>query len=531
MTDKKRLLILKSETHPNIEVNSAEPFFLGRLPECRIEDTLVSRKHINLFANFENNSVTFRVLGVNPSYLNGNILERNTNYTAVNGDIIEVLEAKYKYKVCFDGEHMNELKQQLSAKKRKLSDMGDTAASKKRKWTTDINPDANKPFPGDDQWESFNRGQLIVFTATGCVSKSKIAAYDMDGTLITTKSGRVFPKDAEDWKIAFGTVVRTLKSKLDEDYKIVILTNQAGVSSGKTKLADLKTKLERIASALRVPLQAFIATGDNGFRKPLTGMWQALCDRKNDDIAVDLLESYYVGDAAGRPENKSKKRKKDHSSVDRLMAFNLKLTFLTPEEHFLKSRTEKWVEPEFNPTLISKSDFDKPSDLEYLKLDSIKPEVVLMVGGPGSGKSFFCQNTLGQRNYEIVSRDKLGTWQKCVSRMTECLKAGKKVVIDNTNGDVESRKRYITVAEKLQVPCRAFVMATTHKHSQHNIAFRELTDPSHTKINSIVINGYKKNYKEPTTAEGFTDVLNVDFIPRITNESNRLLYTMYLLSS
>lgn len=78
-------------------------------------------------------------------------------------------------------------------------------------------------------------------------------------------------------------------------------------------------------------------------------MWQALCDQKNEDISIDMNRSYYVGDAAGRPENKTMKKKKDHSTVDRLMALNLDLEFFTPEEHFLKASRQKWVKPEFDP--------------------------------------------------------------------------------------------------------------------------------------------------------------------------------------
>lgn len=42
----------------------------------------------------------------------------------------------------------------------------------------------------------------------------------------------------------------------------------------------------------------------------------------------------FVGDAAGRPENKMLKTKKDHSTADRLFAINIGIKFFTPEEHF-----------------------------------------------------------------------------------------------------------------------------------------------------------------------------------------------------
>lgn len=65
-------------------------------------------------------------------------------------------------------------------------------------------------------------------------------------------------------------------------------------------------------------------------------MWKVL-EEHNGGIQIDKTKCIYVGDAAGRPENKIIKRKKDHSLADRLFAINLGLEFYTPEEHFLVS--------------------------------------------------------------------------------------------------------------------------------------------------------------------------------------------------
>lgn len=539
-TNRKLLLKSVNDTHPNIEISSNEAFFLGRSPVSCIQDTLVSRKHINLLADFEKKCVLLKVLGVNASALNGNVLEGNKEYTAVDGDVLEVLPSKYLYKVCFvkdvDAEEKTSTpikrdqspSEKETKKKRKLSSGEERqTSSKRRKWTVDIFNDAKDPFPGDANWLSYNKGQLIVFTMAECRPSKKIAAYDMDGTLILTKSGRIFPKDADDWRIAFGPVVKTLKDKTDDGYKIVILTNQAGISKGKTKLVDLKKKIENIAVALKVPLQAFIATGDSCFRKPLTGMWQALARVGNDDVELKSELSFYVGDAAGRPENKVAKRKKDHSTVDRLLALNLGLTFYTPEEHFMKASPGKWVEPEFDPIKFLKS-ISKSQDLDRLKLNTKELEIVVMVGGPGSGKSFFANDILACNSYAVVNRDTLGSWQKCVDRVNDLIKAGKKVVVDNTNGTKEQRGRYVTAAKRHKVPCRCFVMATTHHHTLHNIAFRELTDASHSKISDIVINSYRKYYEVPELEEGFTEISSVEFVPKFENEKDQLLYGMYL---
>lgn len=107
----------------------------------------------------------------------------------------------------------------------------------------------------------------------------QIAAYDLDGTIITTQSGKVFPKDCNDWKISFNEVPGKLKNLLNDGYKIVFLTNQAGIGRGSINVEDFKAKVVRIVNKLGVPVQVFISTGKGIYRKPAPGMWNALVTR------------------------------------------------------------------------------------------------------------------------------------------------------------------------------------------------------------------------------------------------------------
>ena len=143
---------------------------------------------------------------------------------------------------------------------------------------------------------------LLYLDGLAVAASTKIAAFDMDGTLITTQRGKGFPTGPSDWKFLSGKIISKLKSVHDDGYKIVLFTNQAGIEKKKVKKSDIQTKLLAIMKKLAVPFQVFISTGENVFRKPCTGQWDFMIKNCNNGVAVDLDKSYYVGDAAGRPK-------------------------------------------------------------------------------------------------------------------------------------------------------------------------------------------------------------------------------------
>jgi DNA 3'-phosphatase len=59
---------------------------------------------------------------------------------------------------------------------------------------------------------------------------SKIIGLDMDGTIIKTKSGSKFAKNAEDWIFWHEKVKSKLQEYHSQQYSIVIFTNQKGIS-------------------------------------------------------------------------------------------------------------------------------------------------------------------------------------------------------------------------------------------------------------------------------------------------------------
>ncbi|CAB3261413.1 unnamed protein product [Arctia plantaginis] len=361
----------------------------------------------------------------------------------------------------------------------------------------------------------------------GVKSSSKVAGFDMDGTLITTKSGRVFPVDINDWKIAFPTVEKKLKELLESGYKLVILSNQAPIGNGRVKIDDFKLKVEAIVKKLDVPIQVYLATCKGFYRKPLTGMWKVLTEQKNDGIRnIDKAESFYCGDAAGRPAKWAPGKKKDHSMVDKMLAENLSLQFYTPEQFFLGHSIANVpiAKPEFNPKELSSGDFNH-------NLISTAKEVLVLVGYPGSGKSFLAKQIeqKSQYAYCTVCRDTLGSWQNCASDAKKFLQQGKSVIVDSTNPDRESRARWVSLAKQMDVECRCIVMTASMAHAKHNNKFRELVKTNHLTVTDVVYHTYKNKFTEPSTNEGFKEVIKAHFNPCFEDEETEKLYKMHLL--
>ncbi|XP_068154098.1 uncharacterized protein F21D5.5 [Drosophila tropicalis] len=492
--------------HTPIHLTSGEQW-LGRSKETGIRDARCSKRQLQLQVDLTKASIKFKVLGLNPCGMNGVMAMQNTEGELQHGDLLEIVYGRHPYEVVFNP----------------------PPSRKTEEPEEEFHPDVAVENGIDtEKWASVDNGKLIVYSSAGISASEKIAGYDMDGTIIKTKSGNVFPKNTDDWQIIYPEVPEKLQRLHKDGFKVCFFTNQGGIARGKVKLDDFKVKIKQIVKKLAVPIQVFIAVGSN-YRKPLPGMWEFLKNELNDSVAIKLERSFFVGDAAGRPETGKgvTKRRKDHSLADRLFATNIGISFYTPEVHFLNQRVEQWNKPDFDPTAVHDaiSQFE-PDNVEF---DATKCEMIIMVGLPGSGKSHFCQEILAGKKYKILNADTLGSVQSCLAASERALKSGTSCVIDNTNVDVASRKKFINLANGLNVPIRCFVMNVTPGQVKHNIAYRELSDANHSKINDMVFNMMKKKYQVPTLEEGFASIHKVNFKPQFSNDQEMKLYKMFLL--
>jgi bifunctional polynucleotide phosphatase/kinase len=303
---------------------------------------------------------------------------------------------------------------------------------------------------------------------------NKIAGFDLDGTLIKTKSGKIFATNKDDWKFLFDNVKDTLKDL--SDYTLVVFSNQMGISKGKVKKEDILYKVNAIYNQLNIPFIFIASTEDDINRKPRIGMFEHI---KNElKISIDKKNSFFVGDMAGRL--------KDREDTDRKFALNLDIAFYTPEEFFLKKNKEPYKLKGYQLDYIGKD--------KKIKLNNTK-EVLVLSGYPGSGKSTLA-NTLvdSNKNYKFFSRDKNGT--KFLSLLEKSMENNNPIIVEGLFVTNKSRNSILQLANKYDYKKRLIHIDINFNTAYHLNLWRSLNLDS-IKIPLIAYRKYDKDYENP----------------------------------
>jgi len=429
-----------------------------------------------------------------------------------------------------DGEEDDKKEPQKEKEKEKENAKSDSTSQPRRKAARlqeKLQKEEKKEAEKKGDWEE--EGSVFIWNPFGLKHSDHIIGFDFDDTLTETKSGKkAFNSSRTDWQWLYDTVPAKLKEIYSQNVKICVFTNQSGIAGSKgfdpSKAATIKGKLCDAISELDFPVQIFVATSDDQYRKPATAMWDLMTSQYNGGIKPDLAKCAYVGDAAGRPAGWKEGKKKDFANTDRKFAGNVGVKFQTPEEFFLGEPAADFKDDSFDTSSLPINGTDI-TDGGVEKLASSQQEMIIFVGFPASGKSTLAKKYLVPKGYVHVNRDTMGTQAKCLKATREGLTSLKSVVIDNTNPSSDTRADYIALAAEFSVPVRCFRFEITEDLAKHLNYYRErLTNGEIHHVPRIGYAVYKKKLEEPQLREGFTEIRKIHFVPHFNSEEEKKLF-------
>ncbi|CAB1100226.1 unnamed protein product [Ectocarpus sp. CCAP 1310/34] len=394
------------------------------------------------------------------------------------------------------------------------------------------------------RWEELMEGSVLRWVPDRSRVSTHIVAFDMDGTLIKTKSGKRFGDAADDWQLWNGKIPTVLRKWHDRGYKVAIISNQMGVGTGKVDPRMLKAKVRSVVKALGIPVEAYLACRDDYYRKPRPGCWEMVSTSYNGGLDVEKAACLYVGDAAGRPKQGT--HKKDFSAGDLKLALNAKIPFQTPEQFFMRSTTpihknRSLAMLGFDPsTLLGKGSGGSAESLSRREGDGGGGlEMVVLVGPPGGGKSTLCKDKLP--DHARINQDELKSLKRCEREAGERLRGGRSVVIDATNAGRGTRAGWLDLARQHGATARCIYLTTPKEACFHLNAFRGCNpwspEGERRKVPDVVIHTWFKYVDPPHKNEGFSEIVHVPFRMRdlphppqgVEGRSERDLLLMYLV--
>lgn len=356
---------------------------------------------------------------------------------------------------------------------------------------------------------------------------SKLIMFDLDGTLIKTKSGREMPVDANDWEWWDTVVVPRLKSLKNKGYHIIIVTNQANAQRQKYRITRVEQVYKELESA---GVEVFIALEKDEYRKPNTTIFEKYILPR---ISGTISSIPYVGDAAGR--------KGDFADTDRKFAYNLsllvknipllkstKVQFFTPEEFFHKATQTPREWRGFDPAQYLKN--VKPPDMSWMSELPKEQHAILLIGPAASGKSTLAQyivNATSERQspYIVINQDTCKTKAKCLKNMHVALEEGKSVIIDATNPDPVSRIIYVRDLRETYPRIQVWYIWIDNPADlvEHLNQYRGRY--GFARIPSVAYRVYKKKFQPPSLAdEGAKRLIKIHFYPNFKTSKDKLLF-------
>lgn len=347
---------------------------------------------------------------------------------------------------------------------------------------------------------------------------NKILLFDLDNTLIKTKSGRVFPIDSNDWEFLHQNIL--IINELYKNNICGIITNQLGLKN-QNLINNWIDKIKQINKLLNFHF-VFVSISNDNFRKPLPSSWDYINTNYLSGIDIkSFIKSkkiYYIGDAFGRP--------KDHSDTDIKYAINCGFKFKTPEAFFNFNKIPENLTGNITYPLVTYYDKEEQEKLfnqifNYIKTgDKI---IIVMIGFPASGKSFLRKEIIKKYpDFKYTNNDDLNdkiTDDNLVK--SNQLEKYNYCIEDNTNLSTKSRKNIIDkYSDYKKIGIWFNYDMDTYKHLNYMRMYWFGTK----LINQIIYRTLNKSYIVPEVFEGFDVVIEINKVFHNFDYDNKIKY-------
>jgi len=307
----------------------------------------------------------------------------------------------------------------------------------------------------------------IIYNINNATFKENMAAFDFDWTMVNPKNGKTFPSNIDDWEWLYSTVPDKIKEYHQQGYMIVIFTNQSKPWKYQ--------QIQLVAKLLEIPLFVVIATQRTEYKPNLILLETLLKEVEEgeeiEEKQINKQKSFFVGDALGR--------KSDFSDCDKVFAENIGIPYYSPESIF--------------------DNLQKVFELPKIPL-SDNPEIIIMMGYPGSGKTTIAKEICKDERYVHIASDIYKTLPKMKKAALEHIQQKKSIVFDATHSSIKKRKEIIDLAKQYNYTIKCIHVATSKDISYK----RNKSRNDKNQVPLVAYSVYKKHFEEPTHGEGFT---------------------------
>jgi bifunctional polynucleotide phosphatase/kinase len=335
-----------------------------------------------------------------------------------------------------------------------------------------------------------------------------IIVFDVDGTLMGTKSGKAVQTTENDFEVIWRPII-------PDGADVYIHTNQLG------RLGILSAKKIEAATKMVGAKDALVATARDRSRKPSPFGLLEMIYGDDDAAPVDSDIIIFVGDAAGRP--------RDHSDTDLKVTLNLRKLghaayFVTPRDYDaldvgggggVSRRRLKDIQRKSSWT-VTYPDFDAPQK-GFFTIDDV-PEgikLIIMCGIQGSGKSTIV-DALRSDGWRIIT---YSSKDRTYNAAKKHLHQGSCVVVDGTFPMRSTRKEFISLGgDNVMV----IHVTTPEDVAKHNRLYREIIHNA-KHIPEVAVAKFARDFEKPSSKEGAVVMRCIPYV-EVTTEYGLYFY-------